>query len=88
VGQLAEHGIRSRQAPSWQYFPVGQVTPLQGTMKQPGRQWPFTHVCPLAQLTPAHRSLAGTQAAPQVSPEVQPANVAHGSGLHALSRHT
>jgi hypothetical protein len=87
-GHVAEHGIRSRQVPSWQYLPIGQVTPLQGTMKQPIRQWPLTHVCPVGQLMPAHRSPVGTQVAPHVSPVGQPANVAHGSGLHVPPRHT
>ena len=57
--------------PGLQYCPVGQVTPLQGSEKQPATQAPSTQVSPCAQVTPAQRSATATQLARQLVPEAQ-----------------
>jgi hypothetical protein len=66
-----------------QYWPGAQLTPLQGTSKQPLMQCPSTHVFPLAQVTAAQRSSVTTQAALHVSPG-HPVQVS----VHALSWQT
>jgi hypothetical protein len=52
-----------------QYWPVGQVTPLQGCAKQPGMHSPSTQLCPPAQVIPAQGSAMATHVARQTVPE-------------------
>jgi hypothetical protein len=71
--------------------PDGQVTPAHGCRKQPAIQWPSTQVWLLAQVTPAHGSLVGTQVALQVAPPPQPIiplALAHGSVWQLPPRQT
>lgn len=76
--------------PLSQNCPDAQVTPAQGVAKQPVSQRPSTQVWPLPQVTPAHGSTVGTQAALQLAPPPQaiPLAFAHGSGWQAPPRQT
>lgn len=51
-----------------QKLSCGQVTPRQGTSKQPGTQLPSMHVCPAGHATPAQGSVMRTQRAWQTEP--------------------
>ncbi|HVY40715.1 MAG TPA: hypothetical protein VHM31_22405 [Polyangia bacterium] len=80
----AAQAVNGAHFPVWasQLWPVGHVTPLHGTWKQPATQLPATQVWSRAHVTPAHESAIGTHVAAQVAPPVQlePPSVRHGSG--------
>ncbi|MFL5304823.1 MAG: hypothetical protein ACJ8F1_06395 [Polyangia bacterium] len=81
---VAAQAANGAHLPVWAShdWPVGHVTPVQGTWKQPATQLPSTQVWSCAHVTPAHGSAMATQVAAQVAPFVQvtPASVRHGSG--------
>jgi hypothetical protein len=69
-----------RQAPFWQYVPVGQEMFSQAEGgKHPGMHWPFTQVWFAGQVTPEHGSRVTTHDVTQLVPAGQLVGV-HWSG--------
>src|SRR6185312_2771412 len=90
--QSASHPLSATHLPleGLQVCPLGQVTPLQGSEKQPATHAPSTQVSLCGQVTPAQRSVIATQLAWQLVPVAHPIAAAarHGSGWQLPPRQT